>query len=110
MNVYHLDGVITFDSIAQRNRANKAVAKLVADWNAVHTVDRQFTVVRMSDVTLEGESEEGVPTGVMHPAVDFAYTIPETGQADVELAHDAIYFNLNSNAYRDILGLSIWLG
>jgi hypothetical protein len=93
---YHLAGQVTFSGNGERNRAKNAVDRLLADWNSTHDASADFTTVRLLNSTIGGL-----------PALDFEYTCLD--QAAVELAHSAIHFDVDSNAYVEILGLSIWL-
>ena len=93
---YHLAGQVTFTGNGDRNRAKNAVGNLLSDWNSTHGPDQDFTQVRLANTTIGGL-----------PALDFEYTCLDA--ASVELADNAIHFDIDSNAYVEILGLSIWL-
>ncbi len=95
---FHLAGQVTFASNSARNRASRAVAKLIADWNSAHPAAEDFTTVQMLDTILI----DGLA------AIDFHYTCPTS--EPIELAHAAIHFDIDSNAYVDMLGLSTWEG
>lgn len=93
---FHLAGQVTFGGNGERTRARNAVSNLLADWNSTHEATQDFTQVRLVNSTIGGL-----------PALDFEYTCLD--QTAVELAHSAIHFDVDSNAYVEILGLSIWL-
>lgn len=93
---YHLAGQVTFASNGERQRARNAVSNLLSDWNSTHDASQDFTQVRLVNTTIGGLL-----------ALDFEYTCLD--EAAVSLAHSAIHFDVDSNAYVEILGLSIWL-
>jgi hypothetical protein len=93
---YHLAGQVTFASTGDRNRASRAVGKLLSDWNSTHDASQDFTQVRLANTNIGGLV-----------ALDFEYTCLD--QESVEMAHQAIHFDVDSNAYVELLGLSIWL-
>jgi hypothetical protein len=104
---YHLAGVISFDTSQAMNRARRAVERWISDWNSAHPANEDFTLVRMDEVTVVDEDDNGNPTGLTLPALDFEYTSPS--QASMETAHSALHADTVANQYNDILGLSIWL-
>lgn len=93
---YHLAGQVTFSGNGERNRARNAVSNLLADWNSTHGPEQDFTQVRLANIAIGGL-----------PALDFEYTCLD--ESSVMLAHSAIHFDVDSNAYVEILGLSVWL-
>ena len=105
--IYHLAGLISFDSNAQRNRAQNAVERWVSNWNGSHPTAEDLTLVRMNQVTLPDYDDNGdVVPGVSLPGVDFEYTSPS--QNSIETAQAQLYTDTASNNYNDIHTLSTW--
>lgn len=103
---YNMSGIVLFASNGDRNRAHRAVQKMLDDWNTQHAVDQQFTQIRFTDTTGQQLDDDGNGTGPALPAIDFEYSCPTYDP--IGLAYSSIYFDINSNAYVEILGLSLW--
>jgi hypothetical protein len=105
---YHLAGQVLFAGNGDRNRARNAVQNMLTDWNGTHPVEERFTQVRFNNVSLLGEADsEGEVAGQSYPSIDFEYTCPSEGPT--LMAQQAVHFDIDSNAYVVIRGLSVYL-
>lgn len=102
----NLAGKISFDANNDRSRFKRQAERFIGDWNTSHPVEEDLTLVRLADIEVSDEDDEGNPTGLVLPAVEFHYTTPS--EATATEMHRLLHSDAVANRYNDILGLSVW--
>jgi hypothetical protein len=110
----NIAGVVSFSATTSpnrtgeqnRTRARNYITNFLTTWNNQHPVPERITLVSMADTLVTDEDDNGDPTGMILPALDFYMTTPSEATA-TEL-HRLIHADTTANAYNDILGLSVW--
>ena len=100
-----LNGLVTFGSNGDRNRARNAINNWVNNWNSTHPT--AAFVGSVSDTTYLYPADDAAHANANARALQLAYTC--TDYFGVEEAQRVIAQDINANSYWDIISLGTGL-
>jgi hypothetical protein len=100
----YLNGLVTFGTNGERNRAANAVQSWVANYNATHPA--AAFIGQVANTTYQYDIDDEAHPGVAARALSIVYSCTE--YAGIQAAQQAIAQDVNANAYWDIVSMGIW--
>lgn len=96
-----LEGLVTFATNGDRNRASNAIGNWVSNWNSTHP-SAQFTG-SVTNTTYVYPADDEVRPGVSARALRISYVCSD--YSGIEEAQRTIAQDVNANSYWDIISL-----